>query len=90
MDEKQTFKSKPKHIVLPVSNEDDPDIPTYGKCMHFWGDCCGCLRTWIPCCSCCVEYPYKIVPQSFEGVYEKFGKYLRTVKPGLHYINPCT
>jgi len=59
--------------------------------MHFWGECCGCMRTWLPCICCCfVDYPYKIVPQSFEGIYQKFGRYVRTVKPGLHYINPCT
>lgn len=66
-------------------------MPFYGKCMHCWGECCGCLRTWIPCIfCCCVQYPYKTVPQSFQGIYQKFGRYVRTVKPGLHYINPCT
>ena len=49
------------------------------------------MRTWAPCICCCfVEYPYKVVPQSYEGVYEKFGRFRKTVKPGLHYINPCT
>lgn len=28
--------------------------------------------------------------QSQQGIYQKFGRYARTVKPGLHYINPCT
>jgi len=59
--------------------------------MHCWGECCGCLRTWMPCICCCfVDYPYKIVPQSSEGIYQKFGRYIKTVKPGLHYITPCT
>lgn len=49
------------------------------------------MRTWMPCICCCfIDYPYKIVPQSYEGVYQQFGRYLKTVKPGLHYINPCT
>ena len=66
-------------------------MPFYGKCMECWGECCGCMRTWAPCiCCCCVEYPYKTVPQGYQGIYQKFGRYLRTVKPGLHYINPCT
>lgn len=30
------------------------------------------------------------MPQSYEGVYQQFGKYIKTVQPGLHYINPCT
>lgn len=25
-----------------------------------------------------------------EGVYERFGKYVKTVKAGMHYFNPCT
>ena len=67
------------------------EMPFYGKCMECWGECCGCMRTWAPCiCCCCVEYPYKTVPQGYQGIYQKFGRYLRTVKPGLHYINPCT
>lgn len=85
------MKSKPKHIYLPEEDAEEQDVPCYGKCMDIWGECCGCLRTWIPCIfCCCVDYPYKIVNQSYEGVYEKFGRYLRTVKPGLHYINPFT
>lgn len=49
------------------------------------------MRTWAPCICCCfVDYPYKIVPQSYAGIYQKFGRYVRTVTPGLHYINPCT
>lgn len=84
-------KLKPAHIILPVEDNDDTDIPVYGKCMDGWGECCGCMRTWAPCICCCfVDYPYKIIPQGYEGVYQKFGRYLRTVKPGLHYINPCT
>jgi len=55
------------------------------------GDCCGFLRTWLPCICCCfVEYPYKVVDQSFEGMFERFGRYVKTVKPGLQYVNPCT
>lgn len=77
--------------MIPVEDRDDADLPLYGKCMDFWGTICGCMRTWAPCiCCCCVNYPYQIVEQSYAGIYQKFGKYLKTVKPGLHYINPCT
>ena len=77
--------------MIPVEDRDDTDLPLYGKCMDFWETICGCMRTWAPCiCCCCVNYPYQIVEQSYAGIYQKFGKYLKTVKPGLHYINPCT
>ncbi len=90
-EENERLNGKPKHIVLPESDEHNTEIPCYGKCMHCWGECCGCMRTWAPCICCCfVEYPYKIVPQSNAGIYQQFGRYVRTVKPGLHYINPCT
>ncbi len=66
-------------------------MPFYGSCLTCWGVCCGYCRTWCPCVfCCCVEYPYQIVSQSYAGIYEKFGKYRKTVQPGLHYINPCT
>ncbi len=49
------------------------------------------MRTWCPCICCCfIDYPYQIVPQSHEGIYQRFGRYMKTVRPGLHYINPCT
>ena len=91
MEENEHLQKKVRHIDLPLEDKDDENVPCYGSCMNFWGDCCGCMRTWAPCICCCfMEYPYQIVPQSFEGVYQRFGRYLKTVKPGLHYINPCT
>ena len=91
MDEKMNLKEKPKHIFLPAQDDNDEEIPFYGRCMDCWGECCGCMRTWAPCICCCfVQYPYQVVPQGHEGVYQKFGRYLKTVKPGLQYINPCT
>ena len=30
-------KLKPAHITLPVEDNDDTDIPVYGKCMDGWG-----------------------------------------------------
>lgn len=90
-EEHDRLNGKPKHIVLPESDENNSETPFYGNCMHCWGTCCGCMRTWAPCICCCfVDYPYKIVPQSYAGIYQKFGRYVRTVTPGLHYINPCT
>lgn len=90
--EDERLTGKPKHINLPESDEHhNAEIPFYGKCLHYWGECCGFMRTWAPCLCCCfIDYPYKIVPQAYNGVYQQFGRYVRTVKPGLHYINPCT
>ena len=91
MDEEIRLTGKPKHIVLPEVDHAEGEIPTYGKCMDCWGEVCGCLRTWLPCICCCfVDYPYQIVKQGNMGIYQKFGRYLKTVRPGLHYINPCT
>ena len=88
-DEKNTFKKAPKHIELPLEDDDQAEIPACCRCVHTCGECCGFVRTWCPLL-CCVEYPYRIVNQGNEGLFEKFGKYKKTVKPGLHYINPCT
>ena len=90
-DEALQLTGKPKHIDLPAEDIYDDDIYCYGKCCDCCGVVCGCLRTWLPCICCCfVDYPYKTIPQSYEGIYEKFGRYRMSVKPGLHYINPCS
>jgi len=26
----------------------------------------------------------------FEGLFKRFGRHIKVVKPGLHYVNPCT
>lgn len=91
MNESLAGKGKPRHIELPVEDDNSEEIPFYGRCMDCWGQVCGCMRTWAPCiCCCCVKYPYQVIPQGYKGIYQKFGKYLRTVKPGLQYVNPCT
>ena len=62
----------------------------YQNSMQTCGACCGFLRTWLPVPFCCVNYPYQEVEQSYEGLLQRFGKYVTTVKPGLQYMNPCT
>ena len=48
------------------------------------------MRMFLPCVCCCfVDYPLKIVPQGYAGIYEKFGRYVKTVRPGMYFINPC-
>ena len=30
------------------------------------------------------------IDQSFVGMYERFGRYIKTMSPGLQEFNPCT
>ena len=62
----------------------------YEGVLQCCGSCTGCLRAWLPCCCCWCPYPYREVKQGEVGLMERFGKWTRTLDPGLHYINPCT
>lgn len=66
------------------------NLTCYQSCLQCIGECCGFFRTWLPFPCCFVEYPYKEIWQSTEGVMERFGRYVKTVNPGLQYMNPCT
>ena len=66
------------------------DYGCYQKTIQSCGDCCGFFRTWLPCVCCCTEYPWQVVKQSQQALMQRFGKYVRTLDPGLHYVNPCT
>ena len=37
MNESMPLKDKPKHIYLPVEDNDVEEIPFYGRCMDCWG-----------------------------------------------------
>ena len=74
----------------PQAGGDQSQDGCYQNTMQSCGTCCGFMRTWLPCVFCCVNYPYQEVNQSFEGLLQRFGKYVTTVKPGLQYMNPCT
>ncbi|KRX09906.1 hypothetical protein PPERSA_05298 [Pseudocohnilembus persalinus] len=91
MQQNNTFPKQPRpvHLEIKENDEDNKDQNCYTSWMKCLGDCFGCLRTWIPCC-CCVDYPYQMVSQSSEGLFERFGRYIKTSKAGLHYVNPCT
>ena len=39
---------------------------------------------------CCFPNPYKTIPQGNVGLVTRFGKWYKTVDPGLHYIQPFT
>ena len=71
----------------------ESDNTTYGcyqNTIQSCGDCCGFFRTWLPCVCCCTDYPWQVVQQSQQALMQRFGKYVRTLDPGLHYVNPCT
>lgn len=61
----------------------------YQEFVYKLGNCCGSIRIFCPCC-CCVQYPYRQIDQSFVGIYERFGKYVKTMGSGLQYFNPFT
>jgi regulator of protease activity HflC (stomatin/prohibitin superfamily) len=69
---------------------DNTSYGCYQKTIQCCGDCCGFFRTWLPCICCCTEYPWQVVKQSQQALMQRFGKYVRTLDPGLHYVNPCT
>jgi len=60
----------------------------YGSTMHAIGEFIGCIGT-IPCCILCPN-PYKNVDQGYVGLVSRWGKYYKTVDPGLVDINPLS
>ncbi|EGR34676.1 stomatin family protein, putative [Ichthyophthirius multifiliis] len=70
-------------------NEDIQDtgkFTCYENCISCLGKVAGCLSL-IPG-FCCFPYPYQQIKQSYVGLLEKFGRYQKTLGPGLHQINP--
>ena len=85
------MSEKPKHLVIPEDQEKDLDMSCYANYQKCLGDICGFFRTWVPCIFCCfVDYPYQQIQQSSNGILMRFGKYVKTLNAGLHYVNPCT
>ncbi|KAJ8327627.1 hypothetical protein QVD99_003667 [Batrachochytrium dendrobatidis] len=41
----------------------------------------------VPCLPCCCFNPYQIVPQGNVGLVSRFGRYYRSVDPGLYFVN---
>ncbi|KAF9950150.1 hypothetical protein BGZ65_006840, partial [Modicella reniformis] len=60
----------------------------YGTMVNTMGSVMGALGM-IPCCICCPN-PYKVVDQGTIGMVTRFGRYYRTVDPGLIRLNPYT
>ncbi|KAF9111839.1 hypothetical protein BGX27_004373 [Mortierella sp. AM989] len=60
----------------------------YGTMMNTLGTVIGTMGM-IPCCICCPN-PYKTVEQGTIGLVTRFGRYYKTVDPGLTRLNPYT
>ena len=53
----------------------------------------GLIKGYIPCVGCfmcCCNHPFTWVDEGYQGILSKFGKYHKTVGPGLTYVNPIT
>ncbi|KAG0056493.1 hypothetical protein BGZ83_004751 [Gryganskiella cystojenkinii] len=60
----------------------------YGSMVNAFGSCIGTMGM-IPCCICCPN-PYKSIEQGTIGLVSRFGRYYKTVDPGLIRLNPYT
>ena len=67
-------------------SQDDSNVSVYSKWMQAFGNCCGAIGQ-IPICVC-FPNPWKQVPEGYIGIVLRFGKYSRSVDPGLTKVNP--
>ncbi|KAI9203685.1 uncharacterized protein BJ171DRAFT_425207 [Polychytrium aggregatum] len=66
--------------------------PVEHECYEFMLVCLGSLigiLGSVPCCICCPN-PFKTISQGQVGLISKFGKFYRSVDPGLYRLNLCT
>ncbi|OJJ78502.1 slipin family protein [Aspergillus glaucus CBS 516.65] len=72
--------------------EEDAQNPAahgwYAGMIHGLGSVLGCMGA-IPCCFCCPN-PFKPVEQGEVGLVSKFGRFERSVDPGLVKVNPLS
>jgi erythrocyte band 7 integral membrane protein len=73
---------------VPEEFSTDLRSETYEGCLRSCGNCQGVLCTWI--CCCCGSAAYKQVSESQYGIVTEFGKFVKLLPPGLHYLNPMT
>ncbi|RMJ25910.1 Stomatin family [Aspergillus sp. HF37] len=73
-----------------IDHEDDQSDAHgwYGGLIHTLGQCIGFMGA-IPCCFCCPN-PFKPVDQGEVGLVTKFGRFERSVDPGLVRVNPLS
>ncbi|ODO09100.1 hypothetical protein I350_02700 [Cryptococcus amylolentus CBS 6273] len=63
------------------------DHGCYGSFMNALGACIGALGV-VPCCPC--PNPFHNISQGSVGLVSRFGKFYKSVDPGLVKINVCT
>mgnify|MGYP003877318193 CR=1 FL=1 len=61
--------------------------PCYEGTLSCLGLSVGMCCSWV-CCCCAANY--RRIPESHFGVVTEFGKFKKTLKPGLQFINSCT
>ncbi|KAF9819506.1 hypothetical protein IEO21_02114 [Rhodonia placenta] len=59
----------------------------YGNMIQALGSCVGFCGA-IPCCP--LPNPFRNIPQGSVGLVSRFGKFYKSVDPGLVQVNPCT
>jgi len=87
----RVYQQPAPSVPMQVSYARDSPVDektVYGSTMHAIGEFIGCIGT-IPCCILCPN-PYKNVDQGFVGLVSRWGKYYKTVDPGLVDINPLS
>ncbi|CAG8508084.1 11080_t:CDS:2 [Paraglomus brasilianum] len=81
-----------KQILQPsYANElplNDTQHGFYGSMINVLGNVCGFFGA-NPICCCCPN-PYKRVDQGFVGLVSRFGKFYKSVDPGLVKVNPLS
>ncbi|CAI7677472.1 hypothetical protein N7533_006663 [Penicillium manginii] len=80
---------QPKYASKIDHDEDNPEAHGwYSKLIHSLGECIGFCGA-IPCCICCPN-PFKPVDQGQVGLVSRFGRFERSVDPGLVKVNPLS
>ncbi|KAJ6166965.1 hypothetical protein N7470_002412 [Penicillium chermesinum] len=80
---------QPKYASVIQHDNSNPDAAGwYASFMHSLGECIGACGA-IPCCICCPN-PFKPVDQGQVGLVSRFGRFERSVDPGLVKVNPVS
>ncbi|KAJ5647946.1 stomatin family protein [Penicillium lividum] len=80
---------QPKYAAVIQHDVENPDAHGwYSQMIHNLGSCIGFCGA-IPCCICCPN-PFKPVDQGQVGLVSRFGRFERSVDPGLVKVNPLS
>ncbi|KAJ6115630.1 hypothetical protein N7523_006047 [Penicillium sp. IBT 18751x] len=80
---------QPRYASTIQHDQDNPEAHGwYARMIHSLGECIGFCGA-IPCCICCPN-PFKPVDQGQVGLVSRFGRFERSVDPGLVKVNPLS